>query len=116
MLSYAERAISYSVGATRVETRRGPLDLIFLFGRDFATFEQVRNKVGHCRSLGLQKQDQNTKNDLTGPKTSLKGKGAPSGRAQTRKTCPSGRIAIAATRARSCGSHHLGTIRGCSGG
>src|ERR1700679_3599246 len=43
ILRWAELAVSHSVGAPRVETGRGPLDLIFLFGRDLATIEQVRN-------------------------------------------------------------------------
>jgi hypothetical protein len=48
--------VSYSVGTTRVETGRGPLDLVLFFGRHLATFEQVRDKVGNSSSLGLQQQ------------------------------------------------------------
>ena len=54
ILRYVERAAAYGVGTTRVETGRGPLDLILFFRRDRATFEQVRDKVGDCGSLSLQ--------------------------------------------------------------
>jgi hypothetical protein len=43
----------YSVGTTRVQTGRGPLDLLLFLGRYLASLEQVRDKVGDGSSLGL---------------------------------------------------------------
>ena len=108
---------SYCVGTTRVKTGRRPLDLFLFFGGYRATIKQVRDKVGDCSSLGLQqerREDSEYGMVQTNPRSEVKG--APSGQAQTRMTCQSDQIGIAATRARSCGSHHLGTIRGCDGG
>jgi hypothetical protein len=45
--------VAYGVCAARIEAGRSPLDLVLFFWRHLATFEQVRNKVGHRGPLSL---------------------------------------------------------------
>ena len=110
---------SYGIGTTRVKTGCRPLDLFLFFGGYLATVNQVRDKVGDCSSFGLQqerREESEYETVLNRPRTRSEIKGAPFDRAQTRMTCQSDQIAIVATRARFCGSRHLGTIRGCNEG